>query len=276
MEITGQSTGSFRIMTYNARFDQVNDGPNQWNLRKDRFIDLIRYHSPDLFGVQEPLPNQVADLKAGLLEFNDYGVGRNDGISSGEFNSIFYRSNRFELLDQGTFWLSETPDIPGSKGWDANYPRICSWVYLRDQQTNQKLYYFNTHFDHIGANARDESARLLLNRIQTMTEFTSPVILTGDFNTGPDSNPYRILTTSTSLQDAMNLTEMPHYGPNGTWATFFVGQGLGDRIDFIFVTPQHIRVLKHAILTDSNNQYFPSDHLPVVAELLIKKNNECD
>mgnify|MGYP001037488826 FL=1 len=274
METNSPTIESFRIMTYNVRFDQTIDGPNQWDFRKDRFIGLIRYHAPDLFGVQEPLPNQIADLRAGLPEFNDYGVGRNDGVNDGEFNSIFYRSSRFELLDKGTFWLSETPDIPGSKGWDASYIRICTWVYLRDQYTNQKFYYFNTHFDHIGTNARDESARLLLTRIQTITGFTSPVLLTGDFNTGPDSIPYRILTTDTSLQDAKHLTETPHYGPDGTWATFFIGQGLGEQIDFIFITPQYIRVLKHAILTDSNNEYFPSDHLPVIAELLVKKNNE--
>ena len=270
---TGRSTQSFRVMTYNARFDQIIDGENQWNFRKDRFIALIQYHAPDLFGLQEPLLHQVNDLRAALLEYSAYSVGRDDGIDQGEFNTIFYRSNRFELLDKGTFWLSNTPDIPGSKGWDAYCTRICSWVKLRDQCTGQPLYYFNTHFDHIGVTAREESARLLLTRIQAISGFTTPVILTGDFNAVPESNPYRILTTETAFEDAKNLTETPHYGPDGTWATFFIGQELGNRIDFIFATPEYLRVLNHAILTDSNNKYFPSDHLPVIAELVSKSNN---
>lgn len=264
---------SFRVMTYNVRFDQIEDGKNQWSFRKNRFISLINYHAPDLLGVQEPLPQQVADLKAALPAFDEYGVGRDDGISRGEFNTIFYRSARFELLDQGTFWLSETPEVPGSKGWDAYVTRICGWVKLLDRQSHQTLYYFNTHFDHIGVTARQESARLLLSRIKEITEFSEPVILTGDFNTGPNSDPYRTIITNSSLQDAKDLTETPHHGPNGTWATFFVGYGLGDRIDYIFVTPQNLRVLKHATLTDSDNECYPSDHLPVLAEVVIKNNN---
>jgi endonuclease/exonuclease/phosphatase family metal-dependent hydrolase len=261
---------SFRVMTYNVRFDQVEDDQNQWEFRKNRLISLIQDHESDLLGVQEPLPEQVADLKEALPEFDEYGVGCDDGDNQGEFNIIFYRFARFELLDKGTFWLSETPDIPGSKGWDANKTRICSWVKLRDRQTQQSLYYFNTHFDHSGVTARLESARLLLARIQTIADSLTPVILTGDLNTDPDSDPYHTITTNSSLQDAINLTETPHDGPNGTWTTFSVAENIGDRIDYIFVTPQNIRVLKHAILTDSNNEYYPSNHLPVLAEIAIK------
>lgn len=261
---------AIRVMTYNIRFDTTGDGINEWNLRKDRVAGLIRYHAADLFGVQEALPNQVADLKAALPTFNWYGAGRDDGKNKGELSAIFYRSNRFELLDKDTFWLSETPEIPGSKGWDAENPRVCSWVKLRDRYTSQKLYHFNTHFDHVGETARRESARLIMARIQSITNFTVPVILTGDFNAGPDSDAYRITTTNSSMDDAKVLSETPSYGPNSTWSTFFVGQGFGDRIDYIFITSQNFKVLHHATLTDSNNQYYPSDHLPVLAELAIK------
>ena len=263
---------SFRVMSYNVRFNQVEDDQNQWEFRKNRLISLIQSHAPDLLGVQEPLPEQVFDLKTALSEYDEYGVGRDDGDNQGEFNTIFFRFARFELLDKGTFWLSETPEIAGSKGWDANKTRICGWVKLRDRETQQSLYYFNTHFDHSGVAARLESARLLLARIENIADSSTPVILTGDLNTGPDSDPYRIITTNSSVQDAINLTETPHDGPNGTWATFSVAENLGDRIDYIFVTPQNIRVLKHAILTDSNNEYYPSDHLPVIAEIVIKDN----
>ena len=266
---TETSTASFRVMTYNVRFDQIEDGKNQWSFRKDRLINLIQYYAPDLFGVQEPLPQQVADLKVALPAFDEYGVGRDDGVNQGEFNTIFYRSARFELLDKGTFWLSETPEIPGCRGWDADRTRICGWVKLCDRQTQQSLYYFNTHFDHIGSTARLESARLLLARIKRVADSKTSVILTGDFNTGPESDPYHTILTNSPLQDAKNLTETPHQGPNGTWATFFVAHGLGDRIDYIFVTPQNTRVLKHAILTDSDTECYPSDHLPVLAEIDI-------
>ena len=266
----GNCNSSFRVMTYNLRFDQVEDEKNQWQFRKDRLISLLQKHAPDLLGVQEPLPAQVDDLKGALSDFDEYGVGRDDGDSQGEFNTIFYRFARFELLDKGTFWLSATPEIPGSKGWDANKTRICGWVKLRDRQTQQALYYFNTHLDHVGATARLESARLLLDRIEKVADSTTPIILTGDFNTGPDSDPYCTIITNSPLQDAINLTETPHDGPSGTWSTFSVSEEISDRIDYIFMTPQNIRVLKHAILTDSNNEFYPSDHLPVLAELVVK------
>lgn len=277
---TNHGDSSFRVMTYNLRFDQIEDDQNQWIFRKDRLVKLIQDHAPDLLGVQEPLPEQVTDLKVALPEFEEYGVGRDDGDNQGEFNTIFYRFACFELLDKGTFWLSQTPEIPGSKGWDASYTRICSWVKLRFRRTQQILYHFNTHFDHIGVSARLESARLLLDRIQKIADSSTSVILTGDFNTNPDSDPYRTIVTGSTLQDAINLADTPHVGPKGTWATFSVAEQIGDRIDFIFVTPQNIRVLKHAILTDSNGESYPSDHLPVLAELAFKTmstnvDNEC-
>ncbi|CAF0741376.1 unnamed protein product [Adineta ricciae] len=260
---------SFRVMTYNIRLDVASDGINRWSFRKDRVVNLIRYHAVDLFGVQEALPNQMNDIKSALPTFDSYGAGRDDGKEKGEFSAVFYRASRFELLDQNTFWLSETPEVPGSKGWDADVTRVCSWVKLRDRLTHQVFYYFNTHFDHIGKTARQQSAELILTRIENITKFDAPVILTGDFNTGPDSDPYRVIVNSSVLQDAMNLTEASHYGPTSTWSTFFVGQGLGDRIDFIFVTPQYFKTIQHAILTDSNGQNYPSDHFPVLAKLMI-------
>ncbi|UJR14424.1 hypothetical protein I4U23_001421 [Adineta vaga] len=261
---------SFRIMTYNIRLDTANDGINRWSLRKDRVMRLIRYHAVDIFGVQEALPNQMNDLKSALPSFEWYGAGRDDGKEKGEFSAIFYRANRFDMLDNNTFWLSETPETPASKGWDADVTRVCSWVKLRDRHTHQIFYHFNTHFDHIGKVARQQSSRLILRRIQNMTKMNVPVILTGDFNTGPDSDPYQTIVTSSILQDAMDLTEIPHYGPNSTWSTFFVGHELGDRIDYIFVTSQYLKTIQHAILTDSDGQYYPSDHFPVLAELMIK------
>jgi endonuclease/exonuclease/phosphatase family metal-dependent hydrolase len=261
-------------MTYNIRLDTSQDGINQWSLRKDRVASLIRYHSADLFGVQEALLNQITDLKNALPAFDWYGLGRDDGKVKGEYSAIFYRSNRFELLDKNTFWLSETPELPGMKGWDAFLPRVCSWVKLHDRWTSKTLYHFNTHLDNMGEIARRESARLIMARILNITKFNTPMILTGDFNVGPDSDTYRIILTNSSLKDTKDLTETPHYGPNSTWSTFSVEQGLGDRIDYIFITPQNLRVLQHATLTDSDSQYYPSDHLPVLVELVLKNSTE--
>lgn len=263
-------TSSFRVMTYNIRMDTVHDGRNQWHLRKDRVINLIHHYAPDLLGVQEALPQQMRDLQTGLSDYGSYGVGRNDGRDSGEFSAVFYRHDHFELLDKGTFWLSEAPDTPGSVGWDAALPRICSWIRLKDRLIGKEVCYFNTHFDHKGGKARRESAHLILTRIQQIAGSTTPAILTGDFNTDPESDAYRVIITNTPLEDAKQLTESSHSGPNGTWSTFDVNCGIGDRIDYIFITSSHFKILKHAHLTDSENNYYPSDHLPVLAELIYK------
>ncbi|CAF0897289.1 unnamed protein product [Rotaria sordida] len=265
-----QCTSSFRLMTYNIRCDTIFDGKNQWHRRKNRVINLIRHYSPDLLGVQEPVPQQMTDLQTELSNYGSYGVGRNDGRDSGEFCSIFYCHDRFELNDKGTFWLSEGPDTPGTKGWDAVFPRICSWVKLKDRLTNKEIYYFNTHFDHEGRIARQQSARLILARIEQIAGPSTPTILTGDFNSGPESDAYRTIIANTNIQDAKLSTESPHSGPHGTWCTFDVKHGIGDRIDYIFITSSHFKVLKHAHLTDSENKVYPSDHLPVLAELDYK------
>ena len=225
---TLSSLSLFRLMTYNIRMDTVNDGKNQWHLRKDRVINLIRHYKPDLLGVQEALPQQMSDLKGGLSDYGSYGVGRNDGKDSGEFSAVFYRYERFELINQGTFWLSESSDTPGSIGWDAALPRICSWIRLKDRSINKEICYFNTHFDHRGEKARRESAHLILTRIQQIAGPTTPAILTGDFNTGPESDAYHTMITNTIFQDAKLLSESSHSGPNGTWSTFDISSGIGD------------------------------------------------
>jgi endonuclease/exonuclease/phosphatase family metal-dependent hydrolase len=271
---TTDYASSFHVMTYNIRMDTAQDGVNRWDLRKDRVFRLIQQYQPDLIGVQEALPHQLADLHAAIPSFGWYGVGRDDGKNNGEFAAIFYSLSHFELRDKGTFWLSKTPDTPGSKGWDAALPRICSWVKLKDRRTNQKICHFNTHLDHVGKIARRESARLILSRIQQIAGPRTPTILTGDFNVGPESDPYRIITSNTPLQDAKQITKSPHHGPHGTWSTFDVRRSIGQRLDYIFVSSQHFKVLRHAHLTYSENMYYPSDHLPVLANLTLRRRTE--
>ena len=264
------NASTLRVMTYNIRMDTAEDGVNRWSLRKQRVFHLIQQYQSDLIGVQEALVHQVTDLQAALPLFNWYGVGRDDGKDQGEFSAIFYRRDLFELRDSGTFWLSETPDQPGSKGWDAALPRVCTWIKLKDRRNNQTIYHFNTHLDHAGRVARQQSARLILARIQAITGSTGPTILTGDFNVGPESDAYRTVITNTPFKDAKHATQSPHHGPSGTWSTFKVRRGIGKRLDYVFVSSQYFNVLRHQHSTYSENSFYPSDHLPVIADLTFR------
>ncbi len=272
LQLVGQTPpAALRVMSYNIRYDTETDGIDQWKNRKGRVAGLIRYHQPDLLGVQEALPHQLRELEKDLPQYAWYGVGRDDGKEKGEFSAIFYNKERFQLLDSGTFWLSPSPDKP-TKGWDAAIIRICSWVKLKDLQADRSFYHFNTHFDHIGEKARENSALLLQEKIKTIAG-TAPVVLTGDFNTAKETKAYHNLTQSEFLKDARQLSGTGHYGPSGSWSTFDVDHGLGQQIDFIFVT-QGLQVQQHAILTDSENGKYPSDHLPVMAVLSLSEGQQ--
>lgn len=261
-----ESGPCLRVMSYNIRFDNPNDGENRWHLRKGAVAGLIDYHEPDLLGVQEALLTQIQDLQAALPGFAWYGVGREDGKEQGEFSPVFFRKSRFQLHDRGTFWLSPTPEHP-TKGWDADVIRVCSWAKLQDIQTQRVFYHFNTHLDHLGRLAREECAALLKVRISQIAG-SAPVVLTGDFNDSPKSPFYQRITAEAGLYDAKTITQTPHYGPEGTWATFDAAQEIGNQLDYIFVTSQ-ITVLRHAFLTDARQLRRPSDHLPVLAKIQL-------
>jgi endonuclease/exonuclease/phosphatase family metal-dependent hydrolase len=264
----GKLAPALRVMTYNIRLATTADSVNYWPNRKDKVVGLLRYHHPDLLGVQEALPGQITDLDAALPGYTRYGVGRDDGQQKGEFSAIYFRKDRFKRLDSGTFWLSLEPTKPGSKSWDAAITRICSWVKLKDLQTRRVFYHFNTHFDHRGQVAREKSAELILQQIQSIAG-SAPAILTGDFNVPPSSQAYQVLVTNSGFQDARAIAQHPPYGPLGTFSGFRVSRPVQARIDYIFVN-KSLQVLQHAVLTDQQDGYYPSDHLPVVAEVLLK------
>lgn len=265
---TGGHGSTLRVMSYNIRMDTPDDGNNQWSRRRFRVFHVIRRYRPDVFGVQEALSNQVADLQGAFQSFSWYGVGRDDGAQNGEHSAIFYRKDRFELQDQGTFWLSPTPDVPGSKGWDAALPRICTWVVLRDRRSHQRIAHFNTHLDHVGKTARQEGARLIAARIREIAGPNTSTILTGDFNANPQSEAYRAITGESPLRDAKQISRSPHRGPEGTWSTFHTWRRVGDRWDYVFVSPD-VQVLNHLHSTFSERFHYPSDHLPVIATLSL-------
>ena len=262
-----------RVMSFNIRMNTPADSSDAWPYRKDMAASMIRFHKADLAGLQEALPEQVEDLEKRLPEYSWFGVGRDDGVNRGEFSCIFYRKERFQKMDGNTFWLSEIPDQPGM-GWDAACPRIVSWVKLKDILTGKIFYYFNTHFDHRGKQARRESAILLRKQINLLAA-NEPVVITGDFNCDQESIPYKILTgkgeniPGDNLIDSKSIAAYPHHGPTTTWSGFKSAFWPGRlAIDHIFVGTG-IDVIFHGTLSDTFDGRFPSDHLPVIAEIKI-------
>lgn len=254
---------NMRVMSYNIRYKNTIDSINGWEFRKENVVGLIRYHQADVVGLQEAQAEQMADLEKLLPEFGWYGVPRVEG-KSGEYTAILYRKDRFELLDSGTFWFSETPHVKGSKSWDAFYPRTASWCKLSDRKLRREFYFFNTHLDHRGEIARQKSAEVLHTQISDIAG-SRPVILTGDFNASPTSITYQKLVAGDKLLDSYKQSETPHYGPVNTSSGFFVRkEPIRSRIDYIFVNAK-VRVLQHATLTDQQEGRYYSDHLPVMA-----------
>ena len=260
-----------RIMSYNIKFDDKSDTLNSWDKRKEQVVNLISFYQPDFLGTQEGLLYQLQYMQNGLSHMKWIGVGRTDGKKKGEFSALFYNTERFELLEDSdsTIWLSETPGKP-SKSWDAALPRILTWGKFRNTSTQKEFYVFNTHFDHIGDTARTESAKLIVETVKTIGG-NSPVILMGDFNVTPNAKPYIVLTQSnSSLQDAYHRSVLPHVGPEFSFEGFEVmGSSNKRRIDYIFVNDK-VDVLKHAIISDFRDGRYPSDHLPVIAEIRLE------
>ena len=256
----------FRVMTYNIRYNNPGDGEHAWPHRRARVASTILFNRADLIGVQEALKDQLDSLSVLLPGYAWLGVGRDDGRQSGEYSAIFYREDRFEPIDSGTFWLSQTPSEPGSKDWDAAITRIVTWAHFRDLDADTSLFHFNTHFDHRGELAREKSAELIERSVTEMAgEY--PVVLTGDFNFPPDAVGYATLTSS--LTDALYASEEPHHGPEDTiYGGFEVTHEPGRRIDYIF-TKNNVSVLQHATLSDNWEGAFASDHLAVISTLRV-------
>ncbi len=259
-----------RVMSFNIRFDNPNDGPDAWPHRKDFVASMFRFHQNDIVGTQEGLINQLEELDEMLPEFEWVGVGRDAGGREGEFCAIYYRTDRFELIEEDTFWLSETPDTPGSQGWDAALPRIVTWARLFDKKNDRSFIVFNTHFDHRGEEARRQSSELILQKVAELAG-DDPVIVMGDLNAVEDQDPYQILAEADrgpveiELFDGFYHSRYGHHGPTSTWNGF--REIVPDRrIDYIF-TDAGFSFIQHGILADIRDGHFPSDHLPVVADL---------
>ena len=260
---------ALRVMSYNVRYATAPDGENAWARREGIFFDPIERFQPDLIGFQEVLVVQYDAIAARMTGYVFSGVGRDDGQRKGEFSSIGYRKDRFTALASGTFWLSETPAVPGSKSWDAALPRICSWVRLRETATGRELVYANTHFDHRGVIARREAARVLSEQLGPIAAGV-PAILTGDFNIEED-NPAYLGLVQPAKPEWIRWTDSyrtlyPRRQSDEASFHGFKGTVQGSRIDFIFHTP-HFQATVAAIDRTSRDGRYPSDHYPVNAVL---------
>ena len=252
-------------MTFNIRYNNAGDSLDAWPYRRDKVASQVLFHDVVLLGVQEALHNQVVDLQERLPTFKSLGVGR-EGGEKGEYSAIFYDSTRLQSLASETFWLSATPDVVASKGWDAALPRIVTWAKMKDLKTGKVFFAFNTHFDHMGQEARRESAKLLLQKVATIAGQT-PAIVTGDFNATPSDEPIQVVTdknNSLHLTDSKEISVTPHYGPTGTFNGFQAKERDDQPIDYIFLKGPW-KVKKHATLSQSWNGRFASDHFAVLA-----------
>ena len=248
------------IISYNIRYDNKWDKENKWSLRKKRLVRLLVDYSPSIFGIQEGLHTQVNYIDSSLTNYNYIGVGREDGNTKGEFCAIYFDTDHYEVLETSTFWLSETPDVV-SVGWDAALERICSYGLFKHRISDEKIWIFNSHFDHVGSIARKKSAELILKKIKEMNTKSFPVVLMGDFNSNPESGPIKILKND--LQDALEISLTNLRGPKGTFNGFDNRNPLDKRIDYIFVKDRKITSYRHIDDRLTNNQHI-SDHFPVM------------
>ena len=267
-EVQNSNSNSLRVMTYNIRFDNPADGVHAWPNRKELVASVIRFHKADIIGVQEALEHQIQDLMELLPGYDWVGVGRNED-GGGEFSAILYRSSVVTVKAAQTFWLSESPDEPGSKSWDSSLPRIATWAHFVTSSDGRELFVLNTHFDHRGEQARLESARLLKEQVSKLANGL-PVIVMGDLNATSEQPPL-VLLSDTPLSDGRSLRDgfvhsiVPHHGPASTW-TGFTKIEADRRIDYIFAS-EDLPIHYHAILTDKLEDRYPSDHLPVLVEV---------
>ena len=281
------------VGTYNIRYENKGDEEkgNGWAQRCPVIAGMIRFHGFDIFGTQEGLQHQLENIKDSLPGFTFIGVGRDDGKEAGEHSAIFYNTVKFKLLENGNFWLSAITDKP-NKGWDAVLPRICTWGKFQEIKTGFTFYFFNLHMDHVGVQARAESAKLVLSKVKTMAG-NIPTILTGDFNVDQHNESYALINNSGLLKDAYETAGF-RFALNGTFNSFNVNGKTDSRIDHIFLTKQ-FRVEKYGVLTDTyrskdenssvaNTDNFPkevsmqkytarepSDHFPVMIVVEYKK-----
>jgi endonuclease/exonuclease/phosphatase family metal-dependent hydrolase len=265
--IANEAPLRLRVLSFNLRYINKEDqGARTWTARRDAVGALIKEDNADLIGFQEALRPMLDDVRERVPGYQEIGVGREDGKQQGEYSALFVRKERFTVLASGTFWLSDTPDVPNSRTWKNRVTRICTWAKLQDNATKRTFHFYNTHFDHESQEAREKGATLLLQRITERTP-AGPVILTGDLNSGETNividtikkHPLQLIDTWRKLHPDTPAAE------SGTMHTF-TGAHDKAKIDYIFV-PANTRLIDAAILHHNQNGNYPSDHFPIRATI---------
>jgi endonuclease/exonuclease/phosphatase family metal-dependent hydrolase len=269
------------VMTFNIRYGTANDGENRWTNRREMLFALLRTESPDLIGLQEALRFQVDEILAAVPGYAAVGVGRDDGKAAGEMSAILFRTSRFDVAASGTFWLSDTPEVPGSKTWGNRITRISTWARFVDHDGSAFSHY-NLHLDHESQPSREKSTALLLERIKARAIATEPVIVTGDFNTGESNAALKVLVgpggpaavpvAGAAPPPFIDTFRALHRDEKevGSFTAFTFGQTTGDKIDYVLVQPG-TTVFSASIVRTSENQRYPSDHFPVVARIQLPR-----
>jgi endonuclease/exonuclease/phosphatase family metal-dependent hydrolase len=261
------SAASLRVMSFNIRYGTANDGANSWPLRRELALGVLRDNGPTVMGVQEALKFQLDEIRQALPWFGQVGVGREDGGEGGEYSAILYDQRRLSVQENGTFWLSETPEVPGSTSWGNNITRIATWARFRERAGVREFLVLNTHWDHESQNAREKSAAQIVAWLEANAG-GKPVIVTGDFNAGEQNAAFQALVAPGNRKVALKDTfraEHPDVQVVGTFNAFSGKRG-GDKIDAVLVSPEW-RVLSAAIVTTNDDGRYPSDHFPVTATL---------
>lgn len=260
---------SFNVMTFNIRYDNPEDSLDNWQYRKDRAANAIKFYDADIVGTQEVLHNQLLDLQERLPEYTAIGVGRDDGKEDGEYNALFFKTDRFDNLESGTFWLSETPGEP-SCGWDGACCRVATWARLLDRESGKTILALNTHLDHVGKIARREGINLMFEKVNELSQ-GAPVIVTGDFNSEPESDVIKHVTNPEDSNHLTNTREVANvvYGPAWSWHDFgnlpYEARPL---IDYVFVRGD-MTVDRYGVLAETENNEFLSDHAPVLVTVTL-------
>lgn len=269
-----------RIISYNVRMDTPKDGDRSWPFRKDEVVSLLRLYRPGIFALQEPLVHQVDYIDEAFPNYARIGAGRDDGQKGGEFMATYYRKDLFQLLGQEIFWLSETPTVVGSYGWDARCRRIVVIGQFKLIGSPFTFYLYNTHFDHAGPKARIESAKLLRERVLSqVAQDHLPALITGDFNAVATSEVIRHLLipdegSNLKIDNTHQISRYPHHGPTGTISVGFSTIS-PDKIDYIFLCQPKgahptVEITTHAVLADHWDGRYPSDHLPVLIDFELR------
>lgn len=263
-------SSAIKAMTFNVRYDNPDDGENRWDNRRDAVINAVRDNDVDLLGTQELLNNQVLYMNSKLKGYSQVGVGRIDGVDKGEYSAIFYKRDRFSLLDSGNFWLSEKPHEVGVKGWDAACERIATWALLKDQRTNQNIFFINVHLDHVGVKAQSESLKLVKRKIKELSKENGNILVTGDFNMTPDNKSIIGFIKKDKTLDLINCSDAYVDGPKWTFHNYGrIVENERPTIDYIFVNKDAL-IKNYNVVFDPAQKPFISDHAPVITEILFK------